>query len=112
MKQDIDSLGFVISREWPISLPIITKVSMFPEVIRNYKIANVPESEDDLIKVVTLLFLRNIGNVYIVNVNCSVGFVFVVVMTCVLYLYFFFICGNYLPQKMFEQRLEIYQDIA
>ena len=86
MKQDIDSLGFVISREWPISLLIITKVSMFPEVIRNYKIANVPESEDALIKVITLLFLRNISNVYIVNVNCSVGFVFVVVMTSVLYL--------------------------
>ena len=86
MKQDIDSLGFVISREWPISLLTITKVSMFPKVIRNYKTANVPESEDALIKVSTLLFLRNIGNVYIVNVNRSVGFVFVVVMTCVLYL--------------------------
>ena len=83
MKKDIDCLGLVISREWPISLPILTKVSMFLEVIRNYTIANVPESEDALIKVVTLLFLRNIGNVYIVNVNCSVGFVFVVVMTCV-----------------------------
>ena len=50
MKQDIDSLGFIISREWPISLPIITKVSMFLEVIRNYKIEKVPESKDALIK--------------------------------------------------------------
>ena len=110
MKKDIDSLGLVISREWPISLPIITKVSMFPEVIRNYTIANVPESEDALIKVVTLLLLRNIGNVYIVNVSCSLCFCIVVVMTYVFVIVVFFIykCGNYLPQKIFEQLLEIY----
>ena len=46
MEKDIDSLGLVISREWPISLPIITKVSMFLEVIRNNTITSVPDFGD------------------------------------------------------------------
>ena len=62
MGKDIDSLGLVISREWPISLPIITKVSMFLEVIRNNTITSVPDFGDVLNKSDHTFVLRNIGN--------------------------------------------------
>ena len=47
MEKDIDSLGPAISREGPISLLIMTKVSMFLEIIRNNTTTSVPDFEDD-----------------------------------------------------------------
>ena len=55
MEKDIDSLGLAISREWPISLPIMIKVSMFLEVISNNTTTNVPNVGDGETQIVVKL---------------------------------------------------------